>query len=115
MDAFTATLALDTTLLRGLRSSLNGWLDRAGASSEQRASVVLATHQATANAMADGDEGGSIEVTANTDGDSGFVIDISHDGLWKSREDDEKYVPLAALMSDLSHQTSTTLRMHKRR
>lgn len=113
MEAFTANLALDPTLLRGLRSSLTAWLDRAGASSEQRVSVVLATHEATANAMADGDEGGCIDVTANTDGDSGFVVDVSHAGPWMPPESDEKYVSLAALMSELSRRTSTTLWMHK--
>lgn len=113
MEAFTATVALDPTLLRELRSSLAAWLDRAGASSEQRVSVVLATHEATANAMADGDRGGTIDVTANRDGDSGFVVDVSHDGPWTPHGGEERYVSLAALMSDLSGQTSTTLRMRK--
>ena len=113
MEAFTATLALDPTLLHGLRSSLTTWLDGAGASLEQRVSVVLATHEATANAMADGDGRGSIDVTANRDGDSGFVVDVCHDGPWKPHDTGEQYVSLAALMSDLSHQTSTTLRMRK--
>ena len=113
MEAFTATLALDPMLLRGLRSSLSAWLVGAGASSEQRVSVVLATHEATANAMANGDEGGSVDVTANSDGDSGFVVDVCHDGPWKPHGTEEQDVSLAALMSDLSHQTSSTLRMHK--
>ena len=113
MEAFSVTLALDATLLRGLRASLAAWLDRAGASAEQRVSVVLATHEATATAMAHGEGGGSIDVTANRDGDSGFVVDVSHASPWMAREGDDKYVSLAALMSHLSHQTSTTLRMRK--
>lgn len=112
MAAFTATLPLDPTLLRGLRSSLAAWLDRAGATSEQRDSVVLATHEATANAMTDGNGEGSIDVTAKRDG-PGFVVDVAHAGPWMPREGDEEYVSLAALMSDLHRQTSTTLRMHK--
>jgi hypothetical protein len=101
VEAFTATLALDPTLLRGLRSSLAAWLDGAGASSEQGVSILLATHEATANAMADGAGGGSVNVTANRDGDSGFVVDICHDGAWEPHGSDERYVSLAALMADL--------------
>ena len=83
MEAFTATLELDPTLLRGLRHSLGAWLEGAGASLRQRSSVVLATHEATAHLMQSNGSAGTVDVTASRDGDDSFVVHVRRDGAWE--------------------------------
>lgn len=114
MEAFTATLALDPTLLRGLRLSLAAWLDEAGAPIGQRNSVVLATHEATAHVMQTGESGGTVDVTASRDGDESFVVHVRSDGAWETAASDIEGSArsiIAGLMGDVSTRVSDTLRM----
>ena len=107
MEAFTATLALDPTLLRGLRHSLAAWLEGAGASVGQRNSVVLATHEATAHVMQT-NEGGTVDVSASRDGDDSFVVHVRSDGAWEiaASEGSARSI-IAGLMGDVSTRRAT--------
>ena len=113
MEAFTATLALDPTLLRGLRHSLADWLEGAGAQVAERNSVVLATHEAAAHAMQAGESGGTIDVTASRDDDA-FIVHVRRDGAWEIAATDVRGRALSAaaeLIGDFSTQASHTVRM----
>lgn len=114
MEAFSATLGLDPTLLRPLRHSLASWLERAGAPAAERDSVVLATHEAAASAIESGDSGGMVDVTADRDVTGVFVVHVRSDGVWEPAGSD---VPgsalslIAELMSETSTRVSSTVRM----
>jgi hypothetical protein len=114
MEAFAATLVIDPTLLRGLRHALAGWLDGAGADSTERNSLVLATHEVAARAMtAGGTTDRTIDVSASRDRGDSFVVLVREDGVWEPIEDDLEapYSRLAKLVSHVSTQSSTTVRM----
>lgn len=118
MEAFTATLELDPTLLRGLRHSLAAWLEGAGAPVGQRNSVVLATHEVTAHAMQTAESGGTIDVSASRDRNDSFVVHVRADGAWESAASDVRSSAVsvvAGLMGDVSTQASHTLRMRSLR
>ena len=114
MDSFSARLGVDPTLLRPLRHSLASWLERAGAPAAERDSVVLATHEAAASAMESGESGGSVDVTANRDGEGAFVVHVRSDGVWEAAASDFAGSALslvAELMSETSTRVSNTMRM----
>lgn len=113
MEAFTATLARDPTLLRGLRLSLGAWLEDSGALVGQRNSVILATHEAAAHVMQT-ESGGTVNVIASRDGENSFVVHVRGDGAWKIAASDVEgsaHSIIAGLMGDVSTQASHTLRM----
>ena len=113
MEAFTETLDRDPLLLRGLRHSLATWLDGAGASGADRDSIVLATHEAAAQAMQSADSG-SVDVSAGHDGDRSFVVHVRSDGAWNVVGPNEPVNDfLTELMSEVSTRTSTAVRMRK--
>lgn len=114
MEGFATQLALDPTLLRGMRHSLASWLDVAGASSHTRDAVVIGTHEAAANVMRDGDLG-TIDVEADREDDGGFVVHVRHVGPWAPHEGDTRIgsVVLGSLLAEVSTQSSTTLRMRE--
>jgi anti-sigma regulatory factor (Ser/Thr protein kinase) len=114
MEAFVATLVIDPSLLRGLRHALSGWLDGAGADSRERDSLVLATHEVAAKAMtAGGATDRTIDVSASRDGSDSFVVLVRDDGAWEPIDGDPEspYSRLAGLVSHVSTQSSTTVRM----
>lgn len=114
MEAFSATLQLDPTLLQGLRHSLAAWLESAGAPIAERNSVLLATHEVAAHAMQTGRTGGTVDVTATTDGLDAFVVHVRSDGVWERVGPDTPWSGLglvAGLMGDVSTQASHTVRM----
>lgn len=114
MESFTATLELDPTLLRGLRHSLGAWLEDAGASPGKRNSVMLATHEAAAHLIDEGEPGSTVDVTASRDGDDSFVVHVRSDGVWEmaaSNVEGSALAVVARLMGDVSTQASHTLRM----
>ena len=116
MEAFSATLANDLSLLRGLRESLASWLENAGASVEALSSIVLATHEATANAIQYGDTDGPVTVTATPDPDGGFLVAVRNDGNWKKPElgSSGRGLPMMReLMSDVGIQPGTVVRLRK--
>jgi histidine kinase-like protein len=116
VEAFSVTLALDLRLLRGLRHALTTWLDGAGATPENRDSIVLATHEATAHAMEIGESGTTVDVTAIRDNDDSFVLHVRSDGGWTasgSAVESDRMVMVRKLMSDVSTQSSSTVRMRQ--
>ena len=116
MEAFTATLAHDPTLLRELRHSLAAWFDRAGASNADRDSMVLATHEAAAHSMEHSESDSTLDVRARRNGDDSFLVHVRNDGDWKAVNVDAHGATLTGLTelaSDVSIRTSTTVRMRK--
>lgn len=116
MTPFAATLTHDLTLLRGLRHSLSSWLELAGASTEVREAVVLATHEAVANGMTHGEREGSVIVSARQKDAGGFIIDVANNGGWKDARLKHKgrgLPMMRELMSDVTIVTRTTVSMHK--
>ena len=76
--------------------------------------MVLATHEAAAHAIEAGESGSTVEVTANRDGDHSVVVYVRRDSRWRPPDIDEhgpKLTMLADLISDVSTQSSTTLRL----
>lgn len=116
MEGFSATLALDLTQLRGLRHALSSWLERSGASTADQESMVLATHEAAAHAIEAGESGGTVEVTADRDSDHSVVVHVRHHSRWRPPDVDEhgpRLTMLADIISDVSTQSSTTLRLRQ--
>jgi hypothetical protein len=114
LEAFTATLALDPKLLRGLRHSLASWLEGAGALDGDRDSMVLATHEAAAHAMENAESGSTLDVTADRDGTTSFVVHVRCDAAWEAFASDPQYTALnvvTSVMADVSARASHTVRM----
>ena len=115
MEPFTATISHDLTSLRGLRHSLASWLELAGIPAEAQKPIVLATHEAAANAIEHGDAEGPVIITAEPAAGGGFTVIVHNDGGWKQvSEDDGRGRGLALmreLMSDVGIKTITTVRM----
>jgi hypothetical protein len=113
VEAFTETLDRDPLLLRELRHSLASWLDGAGASGADRDSMVLATHEAAAQAIQNADSG-TVDVSARHDGDHSFVVHVRSDRAWSVIAPNEPGSNLLTeLMSEVSTRMSTTVRMRK--
>ena len=70
--------------LRPLRASLNAWLTAAGMTGSSRDDLVLATHEAVANAIQHAGSGDPVLVHAR-ESERGFVIDVSDAGRWVVR------------------------------
>ncbi len=79
MEPFEASLPPDLARLRGLRDQLGTWLDSVGASGEQRDAVVLAIHEAAANAIEHAN--GQVTVRGARDRDRLLLV-VSNTGPW---------------------------------
>lgn len=115
MEPFAVTLA-DITLLRGLRHSLASWLEEAGAPTEAKDSIVIATHEATANAITHGEAGCPVTVTANRHSDGRFMVVVRNDGGWKEQTPEAGGRGLSMmrdLMSDVGIRPATAVYMRK--
>lgn len=119
MEPFGASLRADPSLLGGLRRSLSAWLESGGVPEETRDSVVLATHEAAANAIEHARSGNGVTVTGERN-DRALVIVVANEGDWRqpSKNDGRGrgLALMAALMSELEiHAESrrTTVRMRK--
>jgi serine/threonine-protein kinase RsbW len=116
MDSFSATVRCDVSLLSGLRHALALWLEGKGVDHEPRASAVLATHEAAANAIEHGASG--VDVSAAVI-EGVLMIEVSDQGQWHPArfDDDERgrgLMLISALVSDLdvsTEPTGTTVRM----
>jgi anti-sigma regulatory factor (Ser/Thr protein kinase) len=86
MAAFVATLVGGPIELRGLRHSLTEWLGLADATDEVRDAVLLATHEAAANAMSHGEQDGPVSVSATQGEDGAFTVEVGNDGAWNEPE-----------------------------
>jgi anti-sigma regulatory factor (Ser/Thr protein kinase) len=120
MEAFSASLALDLAVLRPLRGDLVSWLERGGVAGEAGNDIVLATHEAAANAIEHAEPGSEVTVRAARHGDNLIVV-VANVGAWKKAagHDGTRGRGLALirdLMSNLEVQTRsgrTTVRMRK--
>jgi len=109
------------TALAPLRHSLDAWLERGGMSEPPRAAVVLATHEAVANAIQHAGTPGHVVVRGES-GSDGVVIEVTDDGRWKppddppSEERGRGLTLIRSLVSDAQVQTGdrgTTVRIHQ--
>jgi anti-sigma regulatory factor (Ser/Thr protein kinase) len=82
MDPFVETIAPDVAQLAPLRRALASWLELAGVADPPRADLVLAAHEAAANAMEHGNPEQSFEVTG-TIVDHVLTMEISDTGRWE--------------------------------
>ena len=87
MAAFAATLVGGPIELRKMRQSLRSWLELTTSTAHTRDSVVLATHEAAANAMAHGQAGSPVTVSAHQNEAGDFAIAVSNLGGWKKEPD----------------------------
>lgn len=116
VQPFETSLPPDLNRLRGLRHELAAWLDSSGVSTDHRDAVVLATHEAAANAIVHAT--GRVSVRGAIDDDK-LILIVSNTGEWKERRSDDpgQAIGLAlmrALMSNLDVQVKprhTTIRM----
>ena len=109
------------TALAPLRHSLDAWLERGGMGEPPRAAVVLATHEAVANAIQHAGAPSPVVVRGDADAD-GVVIEVSDDGHWKppddppSEERGRGLTLIRSLVSDAQIRTGdrgTTVRIHQ--
>ena len=120
MEPFEASLALDLFLLRDLRRELAAWLARVRVADELRDDIILATHEAAANAIEHSRNGSDVTVRAERDANK-VVIVITNSGRWQEPQslDETRGRGLALiehLMSDLDIQVKsqrTVVRMRK--
>lgn len=118
MNSFSVTVQSDVVFLSGLRRTLSDWLETMGVGEEPRESVVLATHEAAANAIEHGKSHQPVNVQAHLD-ERGLTIEVSDHGMWRpaGADDEERgrgLVLIAALVSDMDITTDTggtTVRM----
>jgi anti-sigma regulatory factor (Ser/Thr protein kinase) len=77
--------------LASLRQKLTAWLERAGVEDGARSNVVLATHEAAANALEHGASTEPVAVSAHLT-DSLITVEINDRGRWKvqSSPDEER-------------------------
>ena len=116
MEPFEASLPPDLTRLSRLRHELTDWLKVVGASPDQRGAVVLAIHEAAANAI----EHARGKVTVRGVRDQGrLLLIVSNTGSWTgSRSQDigrgSGLALMHALMSNIEINVDpdrTTVRM----
>jgi anti-sigma regulatory factor (Ser/Thr protein kinase) len=117
-EPFVATLPCELMRLRELRRNLAEWLDQTDLSDEVRSSVVLATHEAAANAIEHAEPCRSVEVHAAIERDS-LTVAVMDTGIWKhaSFDNDERgrgLMMISVLMPHVeitSEPHGTTVRM----
>jgi anti-sigma regulatory factor (Ser/Thr protein kinase) len=116
MEPFEASLPPDLSRLRELRYELGAWLDRVGVSDRERDAVVLAIHEAAANAI----EHANGRVTVRGARDEGkLLVVVSNTGRWRGpspakAQRGRGLTLMRALMSDLEihiEPERTTVRM----
>ncbi|HUP22683.1 MAG TPA: ATP-binding protein [Thermoanaerobaculia bacterium] len=114
MAAFTATLKLGPTELRRMRELLTSWLELTDANDGVRDAVLLATHEAAANAMAHGQPESPVSISASQDEGGGFTIEVTNLGTWKEPEPAHHRRGLSLmseLMSEVAIHPKTSVRM----
>ena len=93
---------------------LTSWLELTDATAVVRDAVLLATHEAAANAMRHGEPESPVSISANQDEAGGFTVEVINHGAWKEPEPDHNGRGLAMmieLMSEVAIQTKTSVRM----
>jgi len=118
MSEFQTRVPPDLAQLASLRHSLSDWLQGAGVPEPPRDNVVLATHEATANAIEHAQTSEPVVIWAEVS-DAAVTIEVRDHGQWKAtgefNEDRGRGLPLiAALVSVVEIEASpdgTTLRL----
>ena len=113
MTAFAATLVHGPTELRGLRRLLISWLQQKGASTYVQEAVILATHEAAANAISHGVAEGPVTVSAVQDDDGSFTVEVTNHGGWKQPKPGRNgrgLLLITKLMADVGIRTSIRMR-----
>ena len=118
MEPLEASLHLDLSLLRGLRRDLATWLRKAGVPDEIRDEIVLAIHEAAANAIEHA--ASNTEVTVRVvQSDGTIIVHVVNRGQWKPPRSAEEMRGrglslIENLMSEVEVQTKrgwTTVKM----
>jgi anti-sigma regulatory factor (Ser/Thr protein kinase) len=115
MAAFAATLLRGPTELREMRHLLTSWLGQTDSTAVMRDAVLLATHEAAANAMTHGQPEGPVNISASQDEAGGFTVEVTNLGGWKepaSGHHGRGIAMMTELMSEVAIQTKTSVRMH---
>jgi anti-sigma regulatory factor (Ser/Thr protein kinase) len=118
MRPFEKHVEHELSALKSLRRALDKWLQGGGLPDPPRAGIVLATHEALANAIEHSNSAKPIHIKAEAHSD-GFVIEITDDGQWKIPETPRVERGrglhlIKALVSDVqinSQPTGTTVRL----
>jgi anti-sigma regulatory factor (Ser/Thr protein kinase) len=113
MTAFAATLVHGPTELRGLRRLLTTWLDRTDATEVVRDAILLATHEAAANAMTHGEPESPVTISASQGEDGTFTVEVGNYGGWKEPEAGHRgggLTMMKELMSEVTVRPSTSVR-----
>jgi serine/threonine-protein kinase RsbW len=114
------SLSLDLLLLRGLRRELAGWLARIRVAHDVRDEIILATHEAAANAIEHARPGSEVTVRAVRDTDKVIIV-VTNSGEWKEPRSVDDWrgrglILMKQVMSDLEIQVKsqrTVVRMRK--
>lgn len=108
MPPFTATLAQDPTQLRGLRHSLAAWLENEAVSAASRDPIVIATHEAAANAIKHGELDLPVTVTATHDPGDNLTVVVRNEPKWRESEPEFGRRGLSMMRELMSEVRSTT-------
>lgn len=120
MDPFEASLSQDLSLLGGLRRELAAWLAQVQVVGGLMDDIILATHEAAANAIEHARTGTEVTIRGVRD-ESKVVIVVANSGGWKKPRSvyemrGRGLTLMKQLMSDLEIQVksqSTVVRMRK--
>lgn len=118
MSGFEFRLSPEPALLADLRHALADWLREAEISERARGPIVLATHEAAANAIEHADSSDPVQVHAQL-AEGLITVEISDRGCWnpqarKSEDRGRGLELIQALVSELDIQRQhrgTTLRL----
>ena len=120
IEPFETALSLDLSLLGGLRRELKAWLTSVQVVGDVTDEIILATHEAAANAIEHARMGTEVTVRGVRD-ESKVLIVVANSGAWIApRSLDEMrgrgLILMKQLMSDLEIQVKsqrTVVRMRK--
>ena len=96
-----------------MRQLLTSWLEQTDATAGVRDAVLLATHEAAANAMAHGQPDSPVSVSASQDEAGDFTVEVTNLGGWKEPEPEQHGHGLSLmneLMSAVAIHTSVRMR-----
>ena len=99
-----------------MRRLLTSWLELTDATEDVRGAVLLATHEAAANAMTHGERDSPVCVSASQDEAGSFNVEITSYGPWKepaAGHNGRGLVLMNELMSEV--RTKTCVHMHSDR
>lgn len=114
VTTFAATLLRGPVDLRGMRRLLTSWLEQTHAEADLRDAVLLATHEATANAMTHGQPDSPVSISASQDEVGNFTIEVTNLGAWKEAEpghDGRGLSLMGEFMFEVETETKTRVRM----